>query len=363
MNATQQLHDLGQSLWLDNITRGLLTSGTLSRYIREFSVTGLTSNPTIFDQAIKSAGFYDDAIRKKAVEGKAGEALFFELALEDLTQAADLFRPIHDATGGVDGWVSLEVSPLLAEDTAGTIKAAARLHARAQRPNLFIKIPGTRAGIPAIEETIFAGVPVNVTLLFSREQYIAAAEAYMRGIERRLAAGFDLNVASVASIFVSRWDVAVKEKVQGEFRNRLGIAIAMRTYKAYRDLLTSARWRKLAGSGARPQRLLWASTGTKDPAASDTLYIEALAAPDTINTIPEKTLLAFAEHGKVKNVLPVDEGYAEAVLAEFTREGVNDEALAAALQREGTEAFAKSWSDLMYRIASKNEALTKAKQT
>jgi transaldolase len=362
MNATQQLHDLGQSLWLDNITRALLTSGTLSRYIRDFAVTGLTSNPTIFDQAIKSAGSYDDAIRKKAVEGESVEALFFELALEDLTQAADLFRPIHDATGGVDGWVSLEVSPLLADDTAGTIKAAARLHARAQRPNLFIKIPGTRAGIPAIEETICAGVPVNVTLLFSREQYIAAAEAYMRGIERRIAAGLDPKVASVASIFVSRWDVAVKDRVQCEFRNRLGIAIAMRTYKAYRDLLASKRWQKLAGFGARPQRLLWASTGTKDPAASDTLYIEALAAPDTINTIPEKTLLAFAEHGKVKNVLPVDEGYAEMVLAEFNREGVDDEALAADLQREGTEAFAKSWSDLMYRIASKKEALTKADQ-
>lgn len=362
MNATQQLHDLGQSLWLDNITRALLTSGTLSRYIGEFAVTGLTSNPTIFDQAIKSADSYDEAIRKKAVEGKSGEALFFELALEDLTQAADLFRPIHDATGGVDGWVSLEVSPLLADETAGTIKAAARLHARAQRPNLFIKIPGTRAGIAAIEETIFAGVPVNVTLLFSREHYIAAAEAYMRGIERRVAAGLDPRVASVASIFVSRWDAAVKDKVSDEFRNRLGIAIAMRTYKAYRDLLASKRWQKLAGSGARPQRLLWASTGSKDPAASDTLYIEALAAPDTINTIPEKTLLAFAEHGKIKDVLPVDEGYAEAVLAEFTREGVNDEALAAELQREGTAAFAKSWSDLMSRIASKSEVLTKANQ-
>jgi transaldolase len=362
MNAPQRLHDLGQSLWLDNITRGLLTSGTLSRYIRELAVTGLTSNPTIFDQAIKSAGSYDEAIRKKTDEGKSGEALFFELALEDLTQAADLFRPVHDATGGVDGWVSLEVSPLLADDTAGTIKAATRLHARAQRPNLFIKIPGTRAGIPAIEEAIFAGVPVNVTLLFSREHYMAAAEAYMRGVERRIAAGLDPKISSVASIFVSRWDVAVKDKVSDGFRNRLGIAIAMRTYKAYRDLLASPRWRKLAGAGARPQRLLWASTGTKDPAASDTLYIEALAAPDTVNTIPEKTLLAFAEHGKVKNVLPADEGYAEAVLAEFTREGIDDEALAADLQREGTEAFANSWSDLMSRIASKSAVLTKAKQ-
>ena len=362
MNAPQQLHDLGQSLWLDNITRGLLTSGTLSRYIRELAVTGLTSNPTIFDQAIKNGDFYDDAIRRKTLEGESGEALFFELALEDLTQAADLFRPIHDATDGVDGWVSLEVSPLLADDTAGTIKAAARLHARAQRPNLFIKIPGTRAGIAAIEEAIFAGVPVNVTLLFSREHYIAAAEAYMRGIERRIAAGLDAKVASVASIFISRWDVAVKDKVAGEFRNRLGIAIAMRTYKAYRDLLASTRWQKLAASGARPQRLLWASTGTKDPAAPDTLYVEALAAPDTINTIPEATLLAFAGHGSLGKLLPADEGYAEAVLAEFTREGVDLGALAAELQREGTAAFAKSWNDLMYRIAEKNQALAQAMQ-
>jgi len=362
MNATRQLHDLGQRLWLDNITRGLLTSGTLSCYIRKFAVTGFTSNPTIFDHAIKDGDFYDDAIRNKALEGKSGEALFFELALEDLIQAADLFRPIFDATGGADGWVSLEVSPFLADDTAGTIKAAARLHARAQRPNLFIKIPGTGAGIPAIEQSIFLGVPVNVTLLFSREHYIAAAEAYMRGIERRIAAGRDPRVASVASIFVSRWDVAVRAKVQDPLRNRLGIAIAMRTYKAYRGLLGSKRWQKLAASGVRPQHLLWASTGTKDPAASDILYVEALAAPDTIDTMPEKTLLAFADHGKVKDAMRFDGGDAEAVLAEFNRDGVNDEALAADLQREGTEAFAKSWSDLMRCIASKSEALVKAEQ-
>jgi len=360
MNATQQLHELGQSLWLDNITRDLLTSGTLGRYIRELAVTGLTSNPTIFDHAIKDGDFYDAAIRKKTDEGKSAEALFFELAIEDLTQAADLFRPVHDATAGVDGWVSLEVSPLLADDTAGTIKAAARLHAQAQCPNLFIKIPGTRAGIPAIEESIFAGVPVNVTLLFSREHYIAAAEAYLRGIERRLAAGRDPRVGSVASIFVSRWDVAVQAEVSKEFRNRLGIAVAMRTYKAYRDLLASPRWQKLATAGARPQRLLWASTGTKDPAASDTLYIEALAAPDTINTIPEKTLLAFAGHGKVKDVLPTGDGHTEALLAEFTREGVDVETLAAQLQREGTKAFADSWGDLISRITSKSKVLTKA---
>jgi transaldolase len=353
MNATQQLHALGQSLWLDHITRALLTSGTLARYIREFAVTGLTSNPTIFDHAIKDGEFYDDAIRRRALAGKSNEALFFELATEDLVQAADLFRPIHDATGGVDGWVSLEVSPLLADDTAGSIKAAAELHARAERPNLFIKIPGTRAGIPAIEESLFAGVPVNVTLLFSREHYIAAAEAYMRGVERRIAAGRDPRVASVASVFVSRWDVAVKEEVPDALRDRLGIAVAMRTYKAYRELLASPRWQKLAAHGASPQRLLWGSTGTKDPAAPDGLYVEALAAPDTINTMPEKTLLAFADHGEVKGAMPIDGGNAEAVLADFAREGVNDQALAADLQREGTAAFAKSWNELMRRIASK----------
>jgi len=359
MKITQQLHDLGQSLWLDNITRELLSSGTLERYINELSVTGLTSNPTIFEHAIKAADFYDDAIRKKALAGKSGEALFFELALEDLTQAADLFRPVHDATDGVDGWVSLEVSPLLADDTAATIKAAVELHAQAQRPNLFIKIPGTPEGITAIEETIFAGVPVNVTLLFSREHYLAAAEAYMRGIERRIAAGLDPKIASVASLFISRWDVAIKDQVPDELRNRLGIAIAQRSYKAYRDLLASERWQSLVAAGARPQRLLWASTGTKDPEASDTLYLEALAAPNTINTIPEKTLLAFADHGKVRGELPVDDGDAEALLAEFARAGVDNAALAADLQREGTAAFAKSWRDLLDRIAAKTDVLTK----
>lgn len=353
MKATQQLHDLGQSLWLDNITRGLLTSGTLHRYIAELSVSGLTSNPSIFDKAIKDTDFYDDAIRKKNAAGKSGEALFFELALEDLTQAADLLRPIHDATGGVDGWVSLEVSPLLADNTAATVKAATDLHARAKRPNLFIKIPGTAKGIPAIEEAILAGVPVNVTLLFSCEQYLAAAEAYLRGIERRIAVGLDPQIESVASLFVSRWDVAVKDKVPLQLQNRLGIAIAKTTYIAYRGLLASARWQKLAKAGAHPQRLLWASTGTKDPAAPDTLYLEALAAPDTINTIPEKTLLAFADHGKVSGKLPLDNSDAKAVLAEFAQAGVDDAALATLLQHEGTEAFANSWSELMQCIVSK----------
>ena len=358
MKVTRQLHELGQSLWLDNITRELLTSGTLGRYIDELSVSGLTSNPTIFDHAIRNADFYDDAIRQKALAGKSGEALFFELALEDLGQAADLFATIHAASGGADGWVSLEVSPLLANDTPGSIKAAAALHARAQRPNLFIKIPGTPEGIAAIEETIFAGVAVNVTLLFSREHYIAAAEAYMRGIERRIAAGLDPAVGCVASLFVSRWDVAIKDKVPQDLRNRLGIAIAKRTYTAYRELLASTRWQKLADAGARPQRLLWASTGTKDPDASDTLYIEALAAPHTINTMPEKTLLAFAEHGEAKGFLPPDGGDAEALLAEFAQVGVDDAALAAQLQHEGTRSFTQSWNDLMDCIASKSAELS-----
>jgi transaldolase len=363
MKATQRLHDLGQSLWLDNITRGLVTKGTLRRYIGELSVTGLTSNPTIFDHAVKNTELYNDAIRQKVREGKSGEELFFELALEDLTQAADLFRPIHDGTDRVDGWVSLEVSPLLAYDTPRSIKEATDLYARAKRPNLFIKIPGTPEGLPAIEETIFKGVPVNVTLLFSREHYIAAAEAYMRGIERRIEAALGPDVGSVASLFISRWDKAVMEKVPEELQNCLGIAIAKRTYKAYQDLLASPRWQKLASAGARPQRLLWASTGTKDPEASDTLYIEALAAPETINTMPEKTLLAFAEHGEVKGVLPADGGDAEKMLARFAKVGVDNAALAAQLQREGAQSFDKSWNELMDSIASKSNAVGKTTQT
>jgi transaldolase len=357
MQATQQLHDLGQSLWLDNISRGILNDGTLQRYIDALSVTGLTSNPTIFDHAIKDAAFYDDAIRRKAAEGTSGETLFFELAIEDLVRAADLFRPVHDGTGGVDGWVSLEVSPLLANDAPGTVRAAAHLRGRAQRPNLFIKIPGTAEGILAIEESIFGGVPVNVTLLFSATQYIAAAEAFMRGIERRIAAGLDPRIDSVASLFISRWDVSVQDTVPPALRNRLGIAVARRTYREYRQLLVSPRWRALAAAGARPQRLLWASTGTKDRAAPDTLYVEALAAPDTINTIPEKTLIAFADHGRVQGVLPLDGGDADAVLAEFARIGVDAAALAAQLQREGTASFDASWKDLLDCLEAKRAAL------
>jgi transaldolase len=356
MKATQELHEMGQSLWLDNITRGLLMSGTLRRYIQEFSVTGLTSNPTIFDHAIKNSHDYDEAIRRKGKDGEPRESLFFELALEDLRQAADLFRPVHDQTGGVDGWVSLEVSPLLANDTAGTITAVKELHDRADRPNLFIKIPGTREGLPAIEEATFAGVPINVTLLFSREQYVAAAEAYLRGIERRLAAGLKPDVFSVASLFVSRWDVAVMGKAPDALRDRLGIAIAKRTYKAYRDLLDSPRWQRLANAGARVQRLLWASTGTKDPKASDVLYITSLAAPLTINTIPERTLKALADHGRLGAVMPAHGGDCEEVLAEFTKAGIDIDALAARLQEDGAIAFVRSWDELMKSIASKGEA-------
>ena len=350
---TRQLHDLGQRLWLDNISRSLLRSGTLQRDIDAFSITGLTSNPTIFEQAF-GAEAYDDSIRVLAATGMASEDLFFELALEDLTQAADLFRPIWDASDGADGWVSLEVSPLLADNTAHTIQAANRLFERAARANLFIKIAGTPEGVRAVEEVIFDGVPVNVTLLFSREHYLAAAEAYMRGIERRLAAGLDPKVASVASLFVSRWDVAVRAEISSPFHNRLGIAMAMRTYRAHRELLASDRWQQLAAAGARPQRLLWASTGTKDPAAPDTLYVQALAAPDTITTLPEKTLMAFADHGRVGTVMPADGGYADAVLEEFRREGVDDNALAQRLQRDGVEAFATSWHAMRSRIAGKS---------
>jgi transaldolase len=360
MKPTQQLHDLGQSLWLDNITRDMLNSGTLQQYIADLSVTGLTSNPTIFDHAISKSAAYDAAIRAGLQHGVSGEALFFTLALDDLTRAADAFRPIHERTGGVDGWVSLEVSPLLAYDAAATITAAADLHRRAARPNLFIKIPGTREGLPAIEQSIAAGVPINVTLLFSREQYLAAADAYMRGIERRLRDGRDPRVGSVASVFISRWDKAVMGKTPEALRARLGIAIAQRTYKAYRDLLASDRWRRLAAAGARPQRLLFASTGTKDPQASDVLYVESLAAPDTINTMPDETLRAFAAHGRVGAPLPTDGGEAEPVLREFAAAGVDVDALAATLQTEGAEAFDQSWNDLMRRLDEKSAALKKA---
>jgi transaldolase len=358
MKATQLLHNLGQSLWLDNITRDLLDSGTLKHYINDLSVTGLTSNPTIFDHAIKNSAAYDAAISRKLTKRESSEALFFDLALEDLTRAADLFRPIYDETNGVDGWVSLEVSPLLAHDTASTLAAARDLFARAARPNLLIKIPGTKEGLPAIEEAIFSGIPVNVTLLFSREQYLAAAEAFLRGIERRIDADLNPNVGSVASVFVSRWDAAVVSKTPDELHNQLGIAIAKRTYKAARTLLGSPRWSRVYNLGARPQRLLWASTGTKDPKASDILYIKSLAAPFTVNTMPEGTLKALATHTELGELLPADGGNCEEVIAQFTKAGVDVDALAVRLQDEGAESFVKSWNDLMGVISSKNAALT-----
>ena len=360
MKPTGKLHDIGQSLWLDNITRELLGSGTLKHYIDELSVTGLTSNPTIFDQAIRNSADYDADIARKAPAAKSGEDLFFDLALADLTRAAELFQPVFARTDGVDGWVSLEVSPLLARDTNSTLAAARDLHRRGAKPNLFIKIPGTPEGVPAIEAAIFAGVPVNVTLLFSREQYVAAAEAYLRGVERRIAAGLNPAVASVASIFVSRWDVAVAGKVPAELTNRLGIAVAQRTYKAYRELLASGRFQRAANAGARAQRLLWASTGTKDPKAADTLYVRALAAPFTINTMPEGTLKGFADHGEIGDMLAADGGDSEKVLASFSKAGIDIDALATRLQEEGAASFVKSWNDLMARIDSKSAAIRKA---
>jgi transaldolase len=360
MKATQQIYRAGQSLWLDNITRELLTSGTLERYIREWSVTGLTSNPTIFNQAIKSGSAYDAAIRERLAAGKSDESLFFEIALEDLTRAADLFASVHERTAGVDGWVSLEVSPLLAHDTKATLSAAKNLHARAGRPNLFIKIPGTAEGLPAIEEAVFAGVPINVTLLFSPEQYLAAADAYLRGVERRIIAGLNPNVASVASLFISRWDVAVANKVPAALANTLGIAIGQRAYREYSHLLESPRWRRAFNAGARPQRLLFASTGTKDPKAPDILYVKAFVAPLTVNTVPEGTLKAFADHGEFGAELTTDASDSERVFTEFRNAGVDPIALAAKLQEEGAASFVASWNELLGVIASKSASLAKA---
>jgi transaldolase len=357
MKATQKLHDSGQSLWLDNITRELLNSGTLRRYIDTLSVTGLTSNPTIFDHAISKSVAYDQDIRALTKGGLRRENLFFKLAISDLQRAADLFRPIHGRTAGVDGWVSLEVSPLLAYDAERTVAAAKSLHAEAARPNLFIKIPGTKEGLSAIEETTFSGVTVNVTLLFSGEHYLASVDAYMRGLERRIAAGLSPDVRSVASLFVSRWDKVTMDKLPAEFRDRLGIAVAKSTYAAYRDLLDSDRWQRLENAGARAQRLLFASTGTKDPAAPDTLYIGALVAPNTVNTMPEETLLAFADHGELEGVLPHDGGDAAHTLAAISKAGVDLAELGADLQAAGAKSFVESWNDLLKAIDTKSRAL------
>jgi transaldolase len=357
MKATEILHNLGQSIWLDNITRELLDTGTLKRYIDDFSVTGLTSNPTIFDQAITHSKSYDADIRRFWGAGLSSEALFFELAVEDLRRAADLFAPIYERTGGVDGWVSLEVSPLLAYDAKATVSQATALHEKANRRNVLIKIPGTREGGPAIEEAIFSGVPVNITLLFTRDHYLAAADAYMRGLERRVEAGLSLDVRSVASLFISRWDKATMDKVPDKDRDKLGVAIGQQAYRAYRGVLESDRWQRLANYGARAQRLLFASTGTKDPKASDVLYIGSLAAPNTVNTMPEETLLAFGEHGRVGGAIARDGADSEQVLAEFGRVGIDVAKLGVDLQAEGAKSFDNSWQDLLNAIETKSKAL------
>lgn len=357
MKPTQALHDLGQSLWIDDITRDMLDSGTLKKYIDDFSVTGLTSNPTIFDNAVSKSNSYDPEIKRLSQAGYSGEALFFELALQDLSRAADMFLPVHHRTDTVDGFVSLEVSPLLAYDAGATVSEAKRLYGRAHKPNLFIKIPGTKEGLPAIEEAIFSGVTVNVTLLFSAEHCVAAADAYMKGLERRVAEGLDPDVRSVASIFISRWDKAVMDKAPDELRDRLGIAVAHQAYRDYRAMLESDRWQRLASKGARPQRLLFASTSTKDPRAPDTLYVGALAAPNTVNTMPDKTLLAFADHGRLDGVLSANGGDSESVLTAYEKAGISVSALAAQLQREGAAAFVKSWQDLLQSIETKTKAL------
>jgi len=356
MSVTRKLHDLGQSIWLDNLSRGLLNTGALERYINDFSVTGITSNPTIFYHAIQHSRDYDEAIRRNWAPGRPVDSLR-EIVIDDIRQAADLLRPIYDATGGLDGWVSLEVSPVLADDAAATVAAAKRLYAAAERPNVFIKIPGTPAGLRAIEESIFEGIPINVTLLFTRRQYVAAAEAYLYGIERRIAAGLNPQVASVASLFVSRWDVAVRDKAPEPLVNRLGVNVARQTYETYRSLLDTPRWQRILDAGARPQRLLWASTGTKDPVASDIFYITSLIAPSTITTMPEATLRAFAEHGDIGHILPIHARYCDHTLDEFAKAGIDVDALGRQLQNEGVEAFAKSWNALVECISTKGESL------
>jgi transaldolase len=356
-DAPKALNKLGQSLWLDNITRDLLDSGTLKRYIDTLSVTGLTSNPTIFDNAISKSSWYDKEIHKQLEAGKSGEDLFFTLAVQDLSRAADLFLPIYERTGTVDGFVSLEVSPLFAYDTKATVEQAKTLHKLANKPNLFIKIPGTPEGLPAIEDAIFAGVPVNVTLLFSTDQYKLAADAYMKGLERRVEAGLSADVRSVASLFISRWDAAVIDKLPAEMHNKLGIAVGTQAYKAYRDILESDRFQRLENVGAHAQRLLFASTGTKDKKASDTLYIEGLAAPNTVNTMPEGTLLAFGDHGKTASALPRDGGDCEAMLDAHLKAGIDLTELSTKLQADGANGFVKSWHELLGAIDQKSKVL------
>ncbi len=360
MNPNQELHDAGQSIWIDSITREMVNSGTLKHYIDDLAVTGLTSNPSIFDKALQGSADYDAQIQELLDAGRSGEDLFFELAITDLQAAADLFARVHEETDGVDGMVSLEVSPELAYDTDKTTAAAADLAARADRPNLFIKIPGTEQGLPSIHDTIAAGIPVNVTLLFDQHQYLAQSDAYMRGIEDRIENGLDPAVTSVASIFVSRWDVAIAGKVPDELADGLGITASVKTYAVHNEVYESERWQKLATKGARPQRLLFASTSTKDPSWDDTRYVKALAAPDTVNTMPEETVLAFADHGEVGEMVPPDGGDVDARLAAYEEAGIDVDALGAQLQTEGAEKFVASWTDLLSCIEGKTSDVAAA---
>lgn len=352
---TFNLHRQGVSLWLDNITRKMLDNGVLQQYITEFSVTGLTSNPSIFEAAIAKTGDYDEAIRKGSNDGLSDEEVFFNLAIEDIQRAADLFLPAYKATNGLDGYVSIEVSPLLAFDAENTIKAAKAIHDKVNRPNVFIKIPGTRQGLRAIERSIAEGIPINVTLLFSAEQYEAAANAYLKGVESRIEKGLNPDIRSVASVFISRWDKAVADKTPDGLKNKLGLAVSHKIYYSYLIFLGSQRIHKAMNSGVMPQRLLWASTGTKDPNASDILYVKNLVVPYTVNTIPENTLHAFADHGDSSQLMPGNIIEAEEIISQFKDLSVDYFQLAEQLQSEGAEAFRKSWYNLLESIALKRK--------
>jgi transaldolase len=353
MNATSKLQELGQSLWLDNISRNMIDTGLLQTYISDFSITGLTSNPSIFTKAVAGGSDYDAQIASERATGATPEEIVLRLMVQDLRRAADLFAPIHKATSGKDGWVSIEVSPYLINDAKGSLEWAQRLHAQMDRANAFVKIPGTQQGAVAIEEAIFQGIAINVTLLFSRDQYVAVAEAYMRGIERRIDGGLDPKVRSVASVFVSRWDAAAAKQGRADLRNRLGLAVAADVWDAYQSILASERWQTLAKAGAMPQTLLWASTGVKDPEADDTLYITALAAPETINTMPDATLRAFADHGAVGKGGTLDREAGAKLRRVATEGGLDLDALAGKLQVDGGDAFVTAWDELLKRVEGK----------
>jgi transaldolase len=354
LNPAQRLHALGQSLWLDSISRLMLRSGALARYVSELAVTGLTSNPTILGHAMAAGSDYDHSLARLVDAGVTdAQDLVYSLALEDLAEAAALFRPAWERTAGVDGYVSLEVPPDVAYDAQATIALARRLHDQAGFPNLLVKIPGTPPGLTAMEETITAGIGVNVTLLFSDTHYLRTADAYLRALERRRAAGLDLNVPSVASVFISRWDAAADPLLPPALHGRLGLAMAQKTYSSHLQLLSDKRWQTLAEAGARPQRVLWASTSTKDPDLPDSYYLGRLAAPDTIDTVPEKTLLAFADHGDPDQRLAPDYAAAERTISAIADAGVDVDILAERLQRQGAGAFGADWAALLDAMREK----------